>query len=173
MDRSSSSSSDGVCGYQEVLNYLNMSKDNVLYTMARPVKNHTQPTVVKLTILLYGILDVVSGLKPNKKNCLYFSVSIKSPKGFHTCLFVHRKKPIRRSSLIFGSAWWVSSSPSPSFSLLFHFLLWWCFLSPPYFPMQNWINDHISWNDSEFCGINTIPVPTELLWKPDIMIYEM
>ncbi|XP_071400721.1 5-hydroxytryptamine receptor 3A-like [Centroberyx affinis] len=56
--------SDGVssqsgCSYQDVLNYLNLTKTNELYTMTRPVKNHTQPTVVELDVTLYAILDVI------------------------------------------------------------------------------------------------------------------
>lgn len=49
------------CSYQDVLNYLNLSKDNELYSMTRPVKNYKHPTYVYLEVLLYAILDVVSG----------------------------------------------------------------------------------------------------------------
>uniref|UniRef100_UPI003AACEBFB 5-hydroxytryptamine receptor 3A-like n=1 Tax=Centroberyx gerrardi TaxID=166262 RepID=UPI003AACEBFB len=56
--------SDGVssqsgCSYQDVLNYLNLTKSNELYTLTRPVRNHTQPTVVNLHVTLYAILDVI------------------------------------------------------------------------------------------------------------------
>ncbi|XP_078147048.1 5-hydroxytryptamine receptor 3A-like [Centroberyx gerrardi] len=56
--------SDGVssqsgCSYQDVLNYLNLTKSNELYTLTRPVRNHTQPTVVDLHVTLYAILDVI------------------------------------------------------------------------------------------------------------------
>lgn len=50
------------CSYQDVLSYLNLSKNNELYTMTRPVKNYKHPTYVTLEVLLYAILDVVSGL---------------------------------------------------------------------------------------------------------------
>ncbi|XP_071318849.1 5-hydroxytryptamine receptor 3A-like isoform X2 [Trachinotus anak] len=46
------------CSYQDVLNYLNLTKDNELYSMTRPVKDHRQLTVVHLDVLLYAILDV-------------------------------------------------------------------------------------------------------------------
>lgn len=49
------------CSYQDVLNFLNLTKDNELYSMTRPVKDYTQPTAVSLELLLYAILDVVSG----------------------------------------------------------------------------------------------------------------
>lgn len=54
--------SETVCSYQDVLNYLNLTKDNGLYFMARPVKDHKTLTVVDLYISLYAILDVVSAL---------------------------------------------------------------------------------------------------------------
>lgn len=49
------------CSYQDVLNYLNLSRNNELYTMTRPVTNYKHPTYVSLEVLLYAILDVVSG----------------------------------------------------------------------------------------------------------------
>lgn len=48
------------CSYQDVLNYLNLTKANELYCMTRPVRDHRQPTVVSVELLLYAILDVVS-----------------------------------------------------------------------------------------------------------------
>lgn len=56
-------SSEEVCSYQDVLNYLNLTKSNELFSMTRPVKDYKQPTRVSLELLLYAILDVVSGLK--------------------------------------------------------------------------------------------------------------
>ncbi|XP_032429582.1 5-hydroxytryptamine receptor 3A-like [Xiphophorus hellerii] len=47
------------CSYQDVLNYLNLSSNNELYSMTRPVKNYKNPTLVSLEVLLYAILDVV------------------------------------------------------------------------------------------------------------------
>lgn len=49
------------CSYQAVLNHLKLTRDNELYFMTRPVQNHKDPTLVKLEVLLYAILDVVSG----------------------------------------------------------------------------------------------------------------
>lgn len=56
-------STERVCRYQDVLNYLNLTKNNELFSMTRPVKDYKQPTRVSLELLLYAILDVVSGLK--------------------------------------------------------------------------------------------------------------
>lgn len=53
-------SSAGNCGFQDVLNHLNLTKENHLYFMARPVKHYNTTTVVHLHMLLYSILDVVS-----------------------------------------------------------------------------------------------------------------
>nr|XP_013764408.1 PREDICTED: uncharacterized protein LOC102202259 [Pundamilia nyererei] len=36
-----------------------------------------------------------------------------------------------------------------------------------------WKNEHISWNPKEFCGLESITIPTELLWMPDLIIEEM
>lgn len=49
------------CSYQDVLNYLNLTKGNELYFMTRPVRDYQQPTVVSVELLLYAILDVVRG----------------------------------------------------------------------------------------------------------------
>ncbi|XP_076007891.1 5-hydroxytryptamine receptor 3A-like, partial [Genypterus blacodes] len=51
-------SSETVCSYQNVLEYLNLTKDNELYYMTRPVKDYKQITMVDLDINLYAILDV-------------------------------------------------------------------------------------------------------------------
>ena len=51
---------EGNCSYQDVLNHLNVKKDNELFFMTRPVKNFRRPTQVSLEVLLYAILDVVS-----------------------------------------------------------------------------------------------------------------
>lgn len=50
----------GKCSYQDVLNHLNLSRNNELFSMSRPVKDYKQPTQVTLELLLYAILDVVS-----------------------------------------------------------------------------------------------------------------
>ncbi|RVE59821.1 hypothetical protein OJAV_G00192360 [Oryzias javanicus] len=46
------------CSYSKVLEYLNLNKDNSLYTMSRPVKHHRRTTPVHLQMALYAILDV-------------------------------------------------------------------------------------------------------------------
>ncbi|XP_023287059.1 5-hydroxytryptamine receptor 3A-like [Seriola lalandi dorsalis] len=102
-------SSERVCGYQDVLNYLNLTKDNVFYFATRPVKDHTQPTVVYLDVLLNAILDVV------------------------------------KIDQIFIPYIWIT---------------------------MHWNNQHILWNASEFCGISSVSIPAEFLWKPDLKIKE-
>uniref|UniRef100_A0A3Q1GUB3 5-hydroxytryptamine receptor 3A-like n=1 Tax=Acanthochromis polyacanthus TaxID=80966 RepID=A0A3Q1GUB3_9TELE len=47
-----------VCSYQDVLNYLNLTKANELFSMTRPVKDYKRSTEVSLELLLYAILDV-------------------------------------------------------------------------------------------------------------------
>ncbi|XP_039991843.1 5-hydroxytryptamine receptor 3A-like [Xiphias gladius] len=103
-------SSETVCGYQDVLNYLNLTKANELYSMSRPVKDHRQPTVVSLDVLLYAILDV---------------------------------REIDQTFIPYV----------------------WIFMS--------WENQHISWNPRDFCDIESVSLPTEVLWKPDLTIEEM
>ncbi|XP_068439865.1 5-hydroxytryptamine receptor 3A-like [Clinocottus analis] len=39
--------------------------------------------------------------------------------------------------------------------------------------LMMWNNERISWDPAEFCGITQISVPKEMLWKPDLFIYEM
>ncbi|XP_036004251.1 5-hydroxytryptamine receptor 3A-like [Fundulus heteroclitus] len=35
-----------------------------------------------------------------------------------------------------------------------------------------WINEFLTWNSSEFCGMNMLTIPSSMLWIPDIIIYE-
>ncbi|KAL3967954.1 NLR family CARD domain-containing protein 3 [Sarotherodon galilaeus] len=102
--------SEHVCSYQDVLNYLNLTKNNELFTMTRPVKNYKNPTRVSLEVLLYAILDVVE--KDQK--------------------FI-----------------------------------------PYVWTVMRWHNEYISWDPDQFCGINNVSLPIEVLWKPDLTIEEM
>ncbi|XP_045923925.1 5-hydroxytryptamine receptor 3A-like [Micropterus dolomieu] len=88
-------SSKKVCSYQEVVDHLNLTTDNSVLKLTRPVLDYTHPTVVELDILLYAILAVM------------------------------------------------------------------------------WNNERISWDPAQFCGITQISVPKDMLWKPDLFIYEM
>ncbi|XP_072312807.1 5-hydroxytryptamine receptor 3A-like [Eucyclogobius newberryi] len=36
-----------------------------------------------------------------------------------------------------------------------------------------WTNDHISWKKKDFCQVERITIPSELLWKPDFRILEV
>ncbi|XP_061564830.1 5-hydroxytryptamine receptor 3A-like [Cololabis saira] len=103
-------SSEKNCSYQDVLSYLNLTRNNELYFMTRPVKNYKQPTVVSLEVLLYAILDVVE--KDQK--------------------FI-----------------------------------------PYVWTVMRWHNDYISWNPDQFCGIDNVSLPAEILWQPDLTIEEM
>ncbi|XP_038551093.1 5-hydroxytryptamine receptor 3A-like [Micropterus salmoides] len=98
------------CSYQDVLNHLNLTKNNELYSMTRPVKNYKCPTHVYLEVLLYAILDVVE--KDQK--------------------FI-----------------------------------------PYVWTVVRWHNEYISWDPKQFCGIDNVSLPTEVLWKPDLTIEEM
>ncbi|XP_029699327.1 5-hydroxytryptamine receptor 3A-like [Takifugu rubripes] len=84
-----------VCSYQDVLDHLNLTTDNNVFRLTRPVLDHTQPTIVELDIILFAILSV------------------------------------------------------------------------------RWNNHRISWDPEEFCGITKVSVPQDILWKPDLCIYEM
>ncbi|XP_034415224.1 5-hydroxytryptamine receptor 3A-like [Cyclopterus lumpus] len=48
-----------VCSYQDVVDYLNLTADNSVFKMTRPVLDYKHPTVVQLDILLYAILAVI------------------------------------------------------------------------------------------------------------------
>ena len=39
--------------------------------------------------------------------------------------------------------------------------------------LQTWNNERIKWDPDQFCGINSISVPREMFWMPDLFIYEM
>ncbi|XP_059181173.1 5-hydroxytryptamine receptor 3A-like [Centropristis striata] len=98
------------CSYQEVLNHLNLTKNNEMYSMTRPVKNYKRSTRVSLEVLLYAILDVVE--KDQK--------------------FI-----------------------------------------PYVWTVMRWHNEYISWDPNQFCGIDNVSLPMEVLWKPDLTIEEM
>ncbi|MED6278321.1 hypothetical protein CHARACLAT_022537 [Characodon lateralis] len=46
------------CSYWDVLQYLNLTKNNDMYTMTRPVKNSKNGTQVEIEMRIYTILDV-------------------------------------------------------------------------------------------------------------------
>ncbi|XP_028264337.1 5-hydroxytryptamine receptor 3A-like [Parambassis ranga] len=103
-------SSDRVCSYNDVLNHLNLTKSNELFSMTRPVRDYREPTKVRLEVLLYAILDV------------------------------------REIDQTFVPYVWI---------------------------LLDWQNDFISWDPKDFCGIERITLPTDVLWKPDLTIEEM
>ena len=37
--------------------------------------------------------------------------------------------------------------------------------------MQGWNDYHLTWNESDYAGVKSIRIPAELLWKPDILMY--
>ncbi|XP_045925189.1 5-hydroxytryptamine receptor 3A-like isoform X1 [Micropterus dolomieu] len=51
-------SSERNCSYHDVLKHLNFTENKDLHSLIRPVKNHKEPTVVHMDVLLYAILDV-------------------------------------------------------------------------------------------------------------------
>ncbi|KAK9530156.1 hypothetical protein VZT92_011678 [Zoarces viviparus] len=104
------SSSDKVCSYQDVVDYLNLTADNSVFKMTRPVLDYRHPTVVQLDILLYAILAVIE------------------------------------KTQTFIPFLWVT---------------------------LEWRNERISWDPDQFCGITQVSFPKEMLWKPDLFIYEM
>ncbi|KAM4624587.1 5-hydroxytryptamine receptor 3A-like [Polymixia lowei] len=103
-------SSQKVCSYQDILDHLNLSRGNDVYTSTRPVLDYTHITMVKLDIILYAILAVIE------------------------------------KTQTFIPFIWVA---------------------------MMWNNERISWDPSQFCGITQISLPKEMLWKPDLFIYEM
>ncbi|XP_077959433.1 5-hydroxytryptamine receptor 3A [Gasterosteus aculeatus] len=104
------SSSQKVCSYQDVVEYLNLTADNSVFRMTRPVLDHKRPTVVQLDIILFALLAVIE----------------------KTQTFV-----------------------------------------PFVWVIMKWNNERISWDPAQFCGITQISIPKEMLWKPDLFIYEI
>ncbi|XP_030631007.1 5-hydroxytryptamine receptor 3A [Chanos chanos] len=86
--------SERVCSYQDVLNFLNLTRNNERYTVIRPVLDWTRPTLVNMDMHLCAILNVT------------------------------------------------------------------------------WKNELISWDPKDFCGITRVTVPRDLLWIPDLYIFE-
>jgi len=37
--------------------------------------------------------------------------------------------------------------------------------------VQGWNDYHLAWNESDYAGVKSIRIPAELLWKPDILMY--
>uniref|UniRef100_A0A8C8MJ06 Neurotransmitter-gated ion-channel ligand-binding domain-containing protein n=1 Tax=Oncorhynchus tshawytscha TaxID=74940 RepID=A0A8C8MJ06_ONCTS len=103
-------SSERVCSYQDVLDHLNLTRGNDVFTSTRPVLDHTHPTMVHLDVYLYAILAVIE------------------------------------KSQTFVPFIWIQLT---------------------------WNNERIWWDPSQFCGISRVSVPKEMLWIPDLLIYEM
>ncbi|XP_075043547.1 5-hydroxytryptamine receptor 3A-like [Mixophyes fleayi] len=40
-------------------------------------------------------------------------------------------------------------------------------------PILSWQNDFITWNPDDFCGIESIFIPSDYFWKPNVYVYEM
>ncbi|XP_032359096.1 5-hydroxytryptamine receptor 3A [Etheostoma spectabile] len=103
-------SSKKVCSYQDVVDYLNLTTDNGVFKLTRPVLDYKHSTMVELDIILYAILAVIE------------------------------------KTQTFVPFIWVT---------------------------MMWNNERISWDPAQFCGITHITIPREMLWKPDLFIYEM
>jgi len=37
--------------------------------------------------------------------------------------------------------------------------------------MQGWNDYHLAWNESDYAGVKSIRIPAEILWKPDVLMY--
>ncbi|XP_029977825.1 5-hydroxytryptamine receptor 3A-like [Sphaeramia orbicularis] len=108
---SEEASSQKVCSYQDVLDYLNLTSDSSsVFKTTRPVLDHTHPTTVELDILLYAILAVIE------------------------------------KTQTFIPFIWVT---------------------------MTWNNERIWWDPNQFCGITHVSLPRDMLWRPDLFIYEM
>ncbi|XP_049420092.1 5-hydroxytryptamine receptor 3A-like [Epinephelus fuscoguttatus] len=103
-------SSEKVCSYQDIVDYLNLTTNNAAFKLTRPVLDYTHLTMVELDIILYAILAVIE----------------------KTQTFI-----------------------------------------PFIWATMMWNNERISWDPAQFCGITHISVPKEMLWRPDLFIYEM
>ncbi|KAL1264573.1 hypothetical protein QQF64_004928 [Cirrhinus molitorella] len=99
-----------VCSKQDVLEYLNLTRNNEKFTTCRPALDWTHPTIVYFDIYFYGILSMIE------------------------------------KSQIFVPILWMSVS---------------------------WNNERISWDPKDFCGIKSVILPKEMLWKPDLYINEI
>lgn len=170
-----------MCSYQDILDYLNLTKENSVFKVTRPVLDYTHPTIVELDIILYAILAVVGadfcvGLwfitwtLPCRVISSYVCV----------CVFVARLRKHRLSFPSSGRRWWVNLvafflmiekqnlliTVDTCFFLIFSLIF-------PGNSLQIWKNERISWDPDKFCGITQISVPTDMLWRPDLFIYEM
>ena len=51
----------------------------------------------------------------------------------------------------------------------------WCFVRSPHafniFARQEWYDDKLRWEPSEYGGVGEIYVPSEIIWLPDIILY--
>ncbi|XP_026209957.1 5-hydroxytryptamine receptor 3A-like isoform X2 [Anabas testudineus] len=104
---SSSQTSD--CSYLSLLNNLTLAPTNELLTIMRPVRNWTNPSLVQLDMVMYGILDVDE-----------------------------------KAQTVTSHIW----------------------------TQMFWRNEFLTWNPSDFCGINVLVIPRSMLWIPDITILE-
>lgn len=101
-------------------------------------------------------------------------------KGFsHVFVFILRLKKHKRLFLSSGCQWSVKTEIWKRLKciacIVIHLLVF-CLTPFNWFLLnlrQQWNNEFISWDPAQFCGITQISVPKDLLWKPDLFIYEM
>lgn len=88
---------------------------------------------------------------------------------FHVPLLTERKGPDICSICLDnnGECWPVERT------LVSHLVLHVSLIFSLCFVLQWWKNEYISWDPDQFCGIKSVSVPTEIMWKPDITIEEM
>ncbi|KAM9831205.1 LOW QUALITY PROTEIN: 5-hydroxytryptamine receptor 3A-like [Neosynchiropus ocellatus] len=102
-----SGSAKKTCSYQDVLDHLNLTKSNDLFTMTRPVKDYTTPTKVYLEVLLYAILDVLIPPPPQLIFTLtedHYNASkrhrpLRLPNFAHHCVLPNGKKRMDREQI--------------------------------------------------------------------------
>lgn len=95
-----------VCSYQDVLDYLNLTTDNSVFKLTRPVLDYTHPTTVQLDIILYAILAVVGAALLHW--CLNHELNA-TKKAICTEISVFTFR-LRKHKLLFplsGQPWWV------------------------------------------------------------------
>uniref|UniRef100_A0A096LXV7 Uncharacterized protein n=1 Tax=Poecilia formosa TaxID=48698 RepID=A0A096LXV7_POEFO len=105
-----SDKTENKCRYQDILEYLNLTRNNDVLTMSRPTEHYGVRTEVFIEMRMYAILDV------------------------------------READQSFISYIWI---------------------------YMEWKNDHLLWDEGNFCGLSKVVVPRESLWMPDIIIEEM
>ena len=161
--------------------------------LERPVADEAQPVQLKFGLTLQQIMDVVSKISLHSAHHSQPRCCLQDEKNqiITTNLWLNWVRGLARVVITVGQMWWQPAVNPPlrarrtefqqsvkntklttglrpvhrRQTLQFHrILVYLC-------SVQEWTDVNLKWNESEYGNIKDIRMPPNLLWKPDILMY--